>query len=65
MSQNPKQESILEKDSPPIIFISPEGKVYIVKHDKEILEIMSALNVYDENLKNLIKSNNRAVTFCG
>ena len=66
MSQNPKPESISSKNNYPIIFISPGGRVFTLKFDREILEIMSALNVYDEEIKKLTQNeNNDVVSFCG
>ena len=66
MNQNPKPESISNKNNYPIIFIGPEGRVFTLKFDKEILEIMSTLDVYDNQIKRLIKNeNDSVVSFCG
>ena len=66
MNQNLGRESTSSNNNYPIIFINPEGRVFIFKFDKEILEIMSTLNINDNQIKNLIKNeNDSVVSFCG
>ena len=66
MNKIPKPTSTSKNSPDPVtIHISPEGKVYVQKYDRDILELLSALNEHDTSLDAVIDSENRAVKFCG
>jgi hypothetical protein len=64
MNRSQRQRLISKENRLTDIYINPEGKIYITKADRDVLRMMSTLNLKDKKLKKIADSNN-ICPFCG